>query len=379
MAIKQRSGTWHFRFKLNGKEYTASTGLAATKRNRSEARQSEFNYRQALKDGNRPNKKIITCKFTGGVKEFLDWAEGKYRAHPNSYKRIKTSLASAINFFSETPISHIDSGRVDHYTTWRIAEHKVRDITIRHDLHALSTFFRYAIRQHWTSSNPIADVDIPSDAAAVRIHVLTPSEEQDYFQRAARLPNLYDVGRLMLNQGMRPEEVTVLAKEDIDLDRGVIHIRKGKSIASKRTLDMTSESRQILEKRMAGDSPWIFPSTRKPGCHIGRINSAHDSIVREAAKASITIKFVPYDFRHTFATLAAEAGISLPTLAALLGHESLRILHKYVHPSAENKKAAMARYDDVLKEAGKKAKGVHLVAPGSLNTPYLKDAEGESA
>lgn len=78
----------------------------------------------------------------------------------------------------------------------------------RHDLHALSTFFRYAIRQHWTRSNPIADVDIPSDAGAVRMRVLTPSEEQDYFQRAARLPNLYDVGRLMLNQGRKRDRET---------------------------------------------------------------------------------------------------------------------------------------------------------------------------
>jgi integrase len=221
----------------------------------------------------------------------------------------------------------------------------------------LSTFFRYAIRQHRTRINPIAEVDIPSDADAVRMHVLTPVEEQHYFRLAARLPNLHDVGRLMLNQGMRPEEVTVLAKEDVDLGRGVIHVRMGKSLASKRMLDMTSESRKILERRMKGGSPWIFPSTRKPGSHIGRINSAHDSIVREAGKAGISIKFVPYDFQHTFATLAAEEGISLPTLAALLGHGSLRVLHKYVHPSAENKRAAMARYDKALKKAGKRAKG----------------------
>ena len=50
----------------------------------------------------------------------------------------------------------IDEGRLESYKAWRVKEHQVRDITVRHDLHALSTFFAYAIKQHWTRENPIA-------------------------------------------------------------------------------------------------------------------------------------------------------------------------------------------------------------------------------
>jgi len=198
-------------------------------------------------------------------------------------------------------------------------------------------------------------VDIPSDADAERMHILTAAEEEEYFRRAARFPNLYDVGRLMINQGLRPEEATVLAKADIDLARGEIHIRKGKSKAAKRTLYMTSESRCILGRRMESYSRWISPSERKCGCHIGRINSAHDAIVAEAAKEGVIINWVPYDYRHTFATRIAqggeEGGVDLVTLAALLGHESIRLVKKYVHPTAEHKKSAMARYDRMIKKS----------------------------
>ena len=134
------------------------------------------------------------------MQDFLDWAKADYREHPNSYKRIKTSLASAREFLGNTPISLIDDGRIEEYKTWRANEHEVREITIRHDLHALSTFFGYAIRQHWTRENPISNLEIPSDADAVRMHILTPVEEKIYFERAAKMPNLYDVGRVMLNQ-----------------------------------------------------------------------------------------------------------------------------------------------------------------------------------
>lgn len=155
---------------------------------------------------------------------------------------------------------------------------------------------------------------------------------------------------------IRPEEATTLAKNEIDLLNGKMRIRWGRSKAAKRTLDLTTESRQILERRMQGSSRWIFPSTRKRGSSIGRINPAHDSIVAEAAKQGVVIECLPYDFRHTFGTRVAESNIDLPTLAALLGHGSIRCVQKYVHPTAEHKKSAMKRYDRKLRQASRNTK-----------------------
>ena len=356
MSVRQRSGKWHYRFKYKGQEYTGNTDLDGTPQNKGEAGEIEAEVRKQLKLGKRPATDIVAICFRDAVPKFKTWAKSEYRAHPNSCKRIMTSLSSALVFFDKLPVSAIDAARIDAYKTWRADEHEVVDVTIRHDLHALSTFFQYGIRHRWALSNPIAEVDIPSDADAERIHVLNPAEEEEYFLRAARLPDLHDVGRLMINQGMRPEEVTSLAKADIDFASGKIHVVRGKTKAAKRHLEMTTESRQILERRMADQSMWVFPSKKKHGLHIGRINSAHDRIVAQAAKEGVVIKFVPYDFRHTFATRAvAEDKVDLPTVAALLGHGSIRCVYKYVHPTEEHKRKAMKRIDRRMKRSKQKS------------------------
>ena len=186
------------------------------------------------------------------------------------------------------------------------------------------------------------------------IHVITAEEESEYFNRAAKLKNqaLWDVARLIRNQGMRPEEVTTLRKGDIDLERAQLHIRGGKSPAARRTLDLTDESRAILARRLEGKSEWLFPSARLVGKPVQRLNNAHDYICAENKKQHrAALSFVLYDFRHTFATRMAQAGVDLATLAAILGHNSIRIVQRYVHPTAEHKKQAMHRYQVALDAA----------------------------
>lgn len=54
-------------------------------------------------------------------------------------------------------------------------------------VHALSPLFEYGINHNWCALNPVRKVNIPSDADAQRIHVLTPGEEMTYFDACRRL------------------------------------------------------------------------------------------------------------------------------------------------------------------------------------------------
>ena len=105
---------------------------------------------------------------------------------------------------------------------------EIKEISLRHDLHALSIFWQYAVRKNWARENIIRNVDIPSGKDAVRMTVLTPQQESLYFEtclwmdKAAQFiaspdqtgyRDLYDFMRLMIQQGTRPEELLELRKE----------------------------------------------------------------------------------------------------------------------------------------------------------------------
>ena len=339
MPLREANGKWHWRFQVDGVVYRGGTGLAATRRNRSAALRMEHDAHQKVLAGQAASLKVKVVPFTEAADRFLDWAEGEHREHPETARRLRVSLASCRRFFDAQPVHSITAGHVEDYKSWRRKEHSVRDVTLRHDLHALSKFFRYALKHDWTRTNPVREVEIPSDAEAVRLHVLTPAEEVAYFEAARRYSNLYDLGRIMIRQGMRPEEVMGLEQENIDLERGTIFIPKGKSRTARRTLHLApdGEIEAILRRRM-NNGQWVFPGKKK-GTHITKLNNSHGKVLEATG-----LRFVIYDFRHTFATRMAERGMDLATLAAILGHSGIRVVQRYVHITQEHQREAMRRF-----------------------------------
>src|SRR5271156_579042 len=84
-------------------------------------------------------------------------------------------------------------------------------------------------------------------------------------------------------------------------------------------------------------STFVFPAKGDPSRPISSVRKAHDAAVE---KAGIKDHFRLYDLRHTFATRSVAAGVDLPTLSAILGHTSIQMTMRYVHPAEEQKKIA---------------------------------------
>lgn len=362
--MRKSNGRWYIRFKLDGVEYNAKTGLEATEQNRIRALQMEAALRQKVIDGKADVTKLKAHPFSSAAKHFLEWAKGEYKK-PNTYRRIASSFAFMKEYFGGRNVASITPGHLESFKVKR-RNMSVKEISIRHDLHALSLFFQWAVKHGYARENIVRKVDIPSAEDAVRINPLSPEQEKAYLRacivldaavrsesqtknrpQAEGYSDLADFARLMIQQGCRPEEFLELEKSAVDLEHGWLYIRSGKTRSARRRLKLTRESIEILERRLKSPGPWVFPGPWDPQKHRTTFQRVHDEVVRESG-----VKCVIYDLRHTFASRAAADGVPLPTLAAMLGHSprNMRSVAHYVHVSASNIDAEMERLEKMRAE-----------------------------
>ena len=162
MPLRQRDGNWHYRFWLDGREYTGSTDLVATERNRNAAARVEAKARELVSSGRAHELKLQVKPFSDAAREFLTWADGEYTKHPEYGEAAAHKLREPFAVLQEArPYRRSLRGHVNDFKAWRRKEHDVREITIRHDLHALSKAFGYFIDHNWARENPVRGVEIP--------------------------------------------------------------------------------------------------------------------------------------------------------------------------------------------------------------------------
>jgi integrase len=198
-------------------------------------------------------------------------------------------------------------------------------------------------------SNPVSRVKFFAENNE-QMRVLSQDEERLYLMAASQ--PLQDVATLMIETGARPEEIYRLTRDYINLDQGYLSVPFGKTRAARRKIPLTARACGVLEKRLASmKGDYLFAGGRgaedgsKP---IVKLNNAHTGTVKRAGVSPFRL----YDLRHTFATRAAEAGVDLVTLAAMLGHSRIQMVLRYAHPTEEHQFNAMKKM-----EAHRAAKG----------------------
>ena len=134
MPIRSRNGKLEWRFKVGGHGYSHITDLADTPRNRTAAQRMEADARKLVMGGRESELQTQIEPFSSAAQSFEVWARGEYVSHPNSWKRLSGSLTSAKVMFGKRPLHSISRGDLEDYKSLRRGAHKVREVTIRHDL-----------------------------------------------------------------------------------------------------------------------------------------------------------------------------------------------------------------------------------------------------
>jgi len=192
----------------------------------------------------------------------------------------------------------------------------------------LSSMFNEAIRWEWTDANPVKGVrKYPEEP---RHRYLTPDELR---RLAAVLDELEDQEqanffRLLVLTGARKGEVMSARWRDFDLEAGVW--TKPSSHTKQKRLHRTPLSAPTVallrEMKSRATGEFLFPG-KVPGQPVAEVRRWWDQIRQRAGVPDARI----HDLRHTYASVLASAGLSLPVIGALLGHTQPSTTARYAH------------------------------------------------
>lgn len=227
----------------------------------------------------------------------------------------------------------------------------------------LVDMFNRAMLDEFVTRNPAKGITVKRDEEK-EIRVLSVEEQADFFDccKGTFYNNLFVVA---VQSGLRIGELAALRKEDIDFEKGIIHVSRTlvyqkyeedecktfhfedpKTRTSLRDVPINKQceialKRQVMQKKVVESKA---PKSKKPSdefCDLlftTKYNTplntqiVSDAILRIVEEVNSTRDaleeyetFSCHCFRHTFATRCFEAGIQPKTVQKYLGHATLQM------------------------------------------------------
>jgi integrase len=167
-----------------------------------------------------------------------------------------------------------------------------------------------------------------------------------------------DCVRLIMLTGCRPAEATKATWSEFDAEPGY-WIKPSSHVKQRKTqgLPLSPAALELtLRLRKKRKNDWVFPGDI-PGRPLKALWHVW-GFVRKRAGLGADARL--YDLRHTFASIGAGGGLSLPIIGKLLGHAQQRTTQRYAHLSTDVLLEAATKITTVIVKAGK---------PGAKVTP----------
>ncbi|MFN2446733.1 MAG: tyrosine-type recombinase/integrase [Vicinamibacterales bacterium] len=178
--------------------------------------------------------------------------------------------------------------------------------------------FNFAIEREWLETNPCHMVKPPGDERQ-RDRVLSEDEIRSVWTAVERESALiFTLFKLRLLTAQRGGEVQGAAWSEFDLTTGwwTIPGERSKSGLAHR-VPLSPQALNLLKtwRETAGDSPWVFPSSRKTGPPITHAQKAVERVVRTSG-----VQFRGHDLRRTAASLMVGVGVPRLVVSKILNH-----------------------------------------------------------
>lgn len=277
----------------------------------------------------------------------LDQYESLYKAYINPY-------------FKGYHLRSLTTDRIQKFINFMHCAKGLSASTIRSTVNVISTAIDKAVKLGYTGTNPTADVELPPIKKSV-VDALNDAELKQLFNVLDGEFYGYAI-KLCINSGLRRGELLGLQWTDIDLENNVIHVKnnlvktsKGcllqspKTKSSVRDIVISDDVCAMLKKRRkeySDDIYFVRQLSKDQPMSPDNFSRRYRCICE---KAGITGKGV-HRLRHTFATIAFQAGVFPKITQEQLGHSDLKTTMKtYTHLNHNAVKTAVNVIGDRLK------------------------------
>jgi site-specific recombinase XerD len=155
--------------------------------------------------------------------------------------------------------------------------------------------------------------------------------------------------------GLRLEEGLHLQVSDIDGERMLVHVRRGKG-AKDRYVPLPGRTLAALREYWATHRhpAWLFPDRGRDGRRAAAADrpmtrsGVQKAMSRVVQERGFTKVVSVHTLRHSYATHLLEAGVNLRLIQQYLGHSSLGTTMVYLHLTTASQEQAVARIEALM-------------------------------
>lgn len=245
-----------------------------------------------------------------------------------------------------------------------LGQKSIKDILI-----VLKMILKFGVKHGYLEYREI-DIKFPTVRDNADLEVLSISNQKKLMNYLTENFTFKNLGVFIcLNTGLRIGELCGLMWDDIDVDNGVIKVRRSvqriyvidelgnrhteisidtpKTKNSIRDIPMSNELLKILKplKKVVNENFFVLTNEEKP---------TEPRTYRNYYKKLLKLLGIPdlkfHGLRHSFATRCIEGKCDYKTVSVILGHSNISTtLDLYVHPNLEQKKKCILQMTKILK------------------------------
>lgn len=267
---------------------------------------------------------------------------------PHTISDYRNTLRQWLEYIDDQPVNMVTSNDVHRFLYFLKVERKLKPKTVRNAHTGISAFYTWAeqelgiehvIRGKVAAPKANQPEIVPLSKRDVR-DLLMAMDRTDVWETGRRRParsqrptRLRDkaIVLVLLDTGIRAQELCDLRIEDVDLQAGAVQVRAGKGDKG-RTVYLGHVAKEALWRYLSkrpdkrSDEPLFMTSRRGP---MDR-SALRRMLASAGQRAEIPETVGPHRFRHTFAINYLRNGGDIFTLQRLLGHSSMEMVRRYL-------------------------------------------------